>query len=59
MISFFPQVEVLALDEEQLRPFDPHQTSFFNVNTPEDLRRAEEMLAAPGQSYSDDGGMSA
>lgn len=60
MISFFPQVEVLALDEGELHVFDPDGTSFFNINTPEDLRRAEEMLATPGQqSYSGDGGIRA
>jgi molybdopterin-guanine dinucleotide biosynthesis protein A len=46
MVSFFPQVEVLALDEKHLRPLDPGLISFFNINTPEDLRQAEAMLAS-------------
>jgi molybdopterin-guanine dinucleotide biosynthesis protein A len=46
MISFFPQVEILALDEPHLRSLDPELISFFNINTPEDLHRAEAMLAS-------------
>jgi molybdopterin-guanine dinucleotide biosynthesis protein A len=32
--------------EERLRARDPDLVSFFNVNTPEDLARAEQLLSA-------------
>lgn len=44
MISFYPHVEVRALPEAEVARFDPTGRSFFNVNTPEDLARAEAML---------------
>ncbi len=34
------------IPEERLREKDPELVSFFNVNTPEDLARAEQILAA-------------
>lgn len=49
MISFFPAIEVLTIDEPELDRFDPEGLSFFNVNTPEELERAERLLAARGQ----------
>lgn len=45
MISFFPQVEVLTVEEPDLTRLDPQGLSFFNVNTPQDLAQAERMLA--------------
>jgi molybdopterin-guanine dinucleotide biosynthesis protein A len=45
MISFFPQVHVLTIEEPELTRLDPQGRSFFNVNTPEDLAQAESMLA--------------
>lgn len=46
MIGFFSQVEVFTLDEDQLGISDPEGLSFFNINTPRDLRTAEALLAA-------------
>jgi molybdopterin-guanine dinucleotide biosynthesis protein A len=43
IIDFFSQVRVKEVPEERLRQADPHLLSFFNVNTPEALVRAEEM----------------
>lgn len=45
VISFFDNVSVLAVDEATLARFDPQGLSFFNVNTPDDLARAEAWLA--------------
>lgn len=45
MISFFPQVKLLTVDEPALRKLDPDGLSFFNVNTPEDLQQARRLLA--------------
>ena len=44
IVSFFSQVRVRALPEDFLRRHDPALRSFFNVNTPERLAEAREML---------------
>ena len=61
MISFYPQVDVLALEGERLNALDPKGISFFNINTPQDLARAEALLAEGHRrtSESEDGGISA
>jgi molybdenum cofactor guanylyltransferase len=43
--SFFSRVRVKTIDEERIRAVDPHLYSFFNINTPEDLLRAEAILS--------------
>jgi molybdopterin-guanine dinucleotide biosynthesis protein A len=50
IISFFPQVAVRWVPLGQLRPADAELRSLWNVNTPDDLARAEAMLAtaSPG-----------
>ena len=45
MVSFYPQVHVLTIEADEIARFDPNGRSFFNVNTPNDLTIAEEMLA--------------
>lgn len=37
VVSFFEDVRVRVVDEDELRPFDPDLRCFTNVNTPEDL----------------------
>jgi molybdopterin-guanine dinucleotide biosynthesis protein A len=37
---------IKTIPEDQLRAKDPDLVSFFNVNTPQDLARAEQMLSA-------------
>jgi molybdopterin-guanine dinucleotide biosynthesis protein A len=44
--SFFPEVRVLNVEGEILERLDPDKLSFFNINTPEDLERAEALLRA-------------
>jgi len=44
MVSFYPQVHVLPIEEKVLSKLDPSGLSFFNVNTTEDLERAEQLL---------------
>jgi len=44
MISFFPNVRVLKVDEEVLGRLDPDGRTFFNINTPADLVEAERLL---------------
>ena len=56
--SFFPSVRVMKIDEERLRSADPELISFFNINTPEDLARAETWLASgrnPWETVKGDG----
>jgi molybdopterin-guanine dinucleotide biosynthesis protein A len=45
VISFYDQVNVRTINELELTKFDPQGMSFFNINTPEDLNRAEHYLA--------------
>jgi molybdopterin-guanine dinucleotide biosynthesis protein A len=45
MISFFPSVRVRPVEDAELESVDPSGRSFFNVNTPDDLRMAETMWA--------------
>lgn len=42
--GFFAESRVCYVDVAELLPFDPELLSFFNVNTPEDYRRAQELL---------------
>ena len=45
MVSSLPDVRVRVVAPDEIRDFDPDFRSFFNVNTPEDWRAAEELLA--------------
>jgi molybdopterin-guanine dinucleotide biosynthesis protein A len=47
MISFFPGVSVKPIDPDVL---DHYRMSFFNINSPEDIQRAEEIISkSPSQ----------
>lgn len=48
IIRFFDQVAVKEVPVAHLREGDPDQISFFNVNTPDDLRQAERLAAEMG-----------
>ncbi|GAH05860.1 unnamed protein product, partial [marine sediment metagenome] len=41
--AWFYQIKLLALKSEEMRLYDPHLVSFWNVNTPEDLLHAQKM----------------
>jgi molybdopterin-guanine dinucleotide biosynthesis protein A len=41
IVGFFPDVRVLVVPEEALAPFGDPRLIFMNVNTPEDLARAQ------------------
>ncbi|MFC2072144.1 molybdenum cofactor guanylyltransferase [Chloroflexota bacterium] len=43
IIDFFPQMKVKYVEEEELNRFDPEHVSFFNINTQEDLNRAQQL----------------
>jgi molybdopterin-guanine dinucleotide biosynthesis protein A len=40
---WFENIKLLVVPPEQLRKFDPRLLSFINVNTPEELKNAEQM----------------
>ena len=44
MISFFDKVSVIYIEEETVIQLDPDGRSFVNVNTKEDLERANSFL---------------
>lgn len=43
MISWFPSVKVKVLSLEEVRVYDPSGIAFININTFEELQRAEEL----------------
>jgi molybdopterin-guanine dinucleotide biosynthesis protein A len=49
IMRIFKEVRVKYLDEEVLRRADPALASFFNINTPEDLRLAREIAGREQQ----------
>jgi molybdopterin-guanine dinucleotide biosynthesis protein A len=44
MISFFHEVRVHTIGSDLIDRLDPGRLSFFNINTPEDIRVAEEIF---------------
>jgi molybdopterin-guanine dinucleotide biosynthesis protein A len=48
LISFFEAVRVRYVDEDALRGWDPDLRSFLNVNRPDDLARAAELVEHGG-----------
>lgn len=42
--SFYPQVQVRLVEAGELRGFDPDLVSLININTPEELARAETLV---------------
>jgi molybdenum cofactor guanylyltransferase len=45
VIGFYEPLQVRYVDEGEIARYDPQRLSFFNINTPEDLVRARELLA--------------
>jgi molybdopterin-guanine dinucleotide biosynthesis protein A len=43
VISWFPQVKVHILTAEERKQYDPSGLAFWNVNTPEEFSKAEEL----------------
>jgi molybdopterin-guanine dinucleotide biosynthesis protein A len=43
--GFYQQVGVRYVEEAEIRQFDPDLRSFINLNTPDDLRAAQEMTS--------------
>lgn len=45
LVSFYPQLRILKVEEPTLVQLDPSGLGFFNINTPQDLARAERLIA--------------
>lgn len=52
VIKAFRKSRIKTISEKVLRKIDPELQSFFNINTPEDLQRAEEMVKGSGSGCS-------
>jgi molybdopterin-guanine dinucleotide biosynthesis protein A len=51
VVAWFPQVKVRVLTPEEIKSADPDGLAFWNVNTPEEFARAEDLAtsqSAPG-----------
>jgi molybdopterin-guanine dinucleotide biosynthesis protein A len=46
VIAWFPQVKVRILTSEELKRLDPASLAFWNVNTPEEFAKAEQIALA-------------
>ena len=46
LISWFPDVTVSPILPEEWLPFDPDLMAFWNLNTPDDFRQAEQWIAS-------------
>ena len=43
VVAWFPQVKVRVLTSEEIKRYDPSGLAFWNVNTPEEFAKAEEI----------------
>ncbi|HUT15703.1 MAG TPA: molybdenum cofactor guanylyltransferase [Anaerolineae bacterium] len=48
VVRFFPEVRVRYVEQHEIDIFDPNNLSFFNINCPADLTRAEELIEGSG-----------
>lgn len=44
IISFFPEVKVKIISEDEIRECDPDLISFFNINSENDLKKAQKLI---------------
>jgi len=45
VIAWFPQVKVHELTLDEVKSYDPQRLAFWNVNTPEEFTKAEELAS--------------
>jgi molybdopterin-guanine dinucleotide biosynthesis protein A len=45
--NLFEKVKVRYVEEREINSFDPEHLSFFNINTPADMERAERIITDP------------
>jgi len=48
LTSWFPDVEVRILQPEEVKPYDPSELAFWNLNTPEEFAEAEQRAKEQG-----------
>ena len=48
IVEFYVAIRVRYLEPEEITHFDPEGLSFFNINSPEDWERAQELAAREG-----------
>ncbi len=51
VIAWFPEVKVRVLTQDEIKQYDPSGLAFWNVNTPEEFSKAEQLAtsqSAPG-----------
>jgi molybdopterin-guanine dinucleotide biosynthesis protein A len=53
--SWFGEANLLFLSPEEMSRFDPHQLAFRNVNTPEELRQAEQLAIEESRAQNERG----
>ena len=46
VVAWFPQVKVRVLTPDEVKVYDPDGLAFWNVNTPEEFAKAEELAQA-------------
>jgi molybdopterin-guanine dinucleotide biosynthesis protein A len=46
VVAWFPQVKVRVLADEEIQEADPDRLAFWNVNTPEEFAKAEELATS-------------
>jgi molybdopterin-guanine dinucleotide biosynthesis protein A len=44
ILRLFDLVKIRYVDRDEIAKFDPQFLSFFNINTPDDLKKAEELI---------------
>lgn len=47
--GFLPGLQVRQVTSEEIDKFDPEHLSFFNINSPEDLQKAREIVTVRGE----------
>jgi molybdopterin-guanine dinucleotide biosynthesis protein A len=50
VIAWFPQVKVHVLTPDEIKKYDPSGLAFWNVNTPEEFSKAEQIALSAMQS---------
>ncbi|HEX9028860.1 MAG TPA: molybdenum cofactor guanylyltransferase, partial [Anaerolineales bacterium] len=49
--AWFSHANLSFLNSEEVQTYDPRQLAFWNVNTPEEFRQAEQLALELGDSY--------
>lgn len=50
LIGWLSLLQVLVITEDQIKPYDPNSRAFINLNTPEEFKKAEELVISENNS---------